>query len=421
MATPHFRGFPACPCLVEWLTEYEKEALRLGYIKYHLDIWQLIGGSPKSGGTHTKGGAADTAQISYDMIWLARQMGADAAWYRPYNWDKRKGMKHAHLVLRGCPHNTPARYQYTSTFSGVDHGKNGLANGGKDTGPRPLSKRTWKEGIAWAKARQAAALKPIPQPLLADDTTLTIAYWNVGPLPYSGLTAADKKRIQNIIAQLKAAKCSLAVLLELHEENGSRGSLGYFKEVMPKDWHVFEGDGGNHLVSMGGKYDLIKQENHISANRAFTLWNLRRKDTGLAFWVNGLHTTAGMKPQNILDRNRQAKDFVAQVQHIARGISCVDKNNASGNVPGSPTKLFKAAGITSMYEAGITVPGSEYNSHHDVDKKTGKRIKSGVHIDFLGLHAFVKLNWAKQIQTTIGGDHDILLANVTIKGTKPGL
>lgn len=147
---PSFRGYNACSCLAKWLPEYEKELLRRGLIKRNIDVLQLIGGAPKSGGTHVSGGAFDIAQTSREAIRIARQMGADATWHRPQNWDNRGGGSHTHGVLTGCPHNGPARYQITDVRKGL----NGLANRGSDTGPRPLSGRTWKQGIAWAKAQR---------------------------------------------------------------------------------------------------------------------------------------------------------------------------------------------------------------------------------------------------------------------------
>lgn len=157
-----FRGRPACPCLAEWLPVYERALLLRGVIKASLDIYQLIGGAAASGGTHAEGGAADTGQTSDEAIYVARQMGADACWHRPFNWDSDGGMEHTHLVLRGCPHNGPARYQ----IAAVDAGFNGLGAGGQqapDDGPRPLSHRTWREGIAWAHQQEA------DMPLSKDD------------------------------------------------------------------------------------------------------------------------------------------------------------------------------------------------------------------------------------------------------------
>lgn len=164
MATQTFRGKPACSCLIEWLPVYEKELLRRKVIKSNIDIYQLIGGAAASGGTHATGGAFDIAQTSATAIYVARQMGADATWYRPPNWDGAGGMPHTHGVLRNCPHNGPARYQITA----VDKGYNGLGHLGmgasssgvpssryKDTGPRPLSGRTWRQGIEWANALSA--------------------------------------------------------------------------------------------------------------------------------------------------------------------------------------------------------------------------------------------------------------------------
>jgi len=152
-----FEGKPACPCLAAWYPAFRSELARRGWTVGTFHIYQLIGGEPQSGGTHTSGGAGDDNQTSDNAIWLARQMGADASWHRPVNWDGDNGIAHAHRVLRGCPHNGPARYQYDSTTQGVDHNRDGLSHGGRgapDDGPRPLSQRTWREGIEWAKQQE---------------------------------------------------------------------------------------------------------------------------------------------------------------------------------------------------------------------------------------------------------------------------
>lgn len=153
-----FRGRPACPCLAEWLPAYEAELQRRGILAGELHIYQLIGGYVGSGGTHATGGAFDLLDLpGEEDLWVGRQMGADAYWTRPENWDGDGGIRHNHGVLRGCPHNGPARYQIESPTFGVDHNRDGLSHGGRgapDTGPRPLSGRTWREGIAWAKEQQ---------------------------------------------------------------------------------------------------------------------------------------------------------------------------------------------------------------------------------------------------------------------------
>lgn len=157
-----FRGRKACRCLAEWLTAFEAELLADGEIKYSIDIYQLIGGAPKSGGTHSTGGAADLAQHSVRAARIARNMGA-AAFIRLYNWDGDGGGAHMHLVLKGCDHNRPARYQITD----LEGGNNGLASRGRDAGPRDGVKwplRTWEQGLVWqaeraAKRKQSAQQK----------------------------------------------------------------------------------------------------------------------------------------------------------------------------------------------------------------------------------------------------------------------
>lgn len=151
-----FRGFWACPCQAEWIPVYEAELQRRGLLTGPIHIYQLIGGNPSSGGTHLGGGESDFLDIPGDhdvAVWVARQMGADATWHRLVNWDGAGGIEHDHCGLTGCPHGAPyAGYQLTAVragFNGLGH----LGEGGPDTGPRPLSGRTWQEGITWALAQ----------------------------------------------------------------------------------------------------------------------------------------------------------------------------------------------------------------------------------------------------------------------------
>lgn len=146
-----FRGKPACPCLAEWLPVFEAELIRRGVVRESIDIAQLIGSAAASGGTHASGGAADIWQHDDVTVWVARQMGADATWARTTG--SFANNRHTHIVLTDCPHNGPARYQ----IDAVRAGYNGLGYGGRsapDDGPRPLSGRTWREGIEWAKQLQ---------------------------------------------------------------------------------------------------------------------------------------------------------------------------------------------------------------------------------------------------------------------------
>lgn len=225
MAT--FRGEPACACLIAWLPEYEKALLRAGVIRKNIDIYQLIGGAAASGGTHSRGGAFDIAQTQAEAIKIARQMGADATWHRRKNWDGRGGMAHTHGVLRGCPHNTPARYQ----IAAVDAGYNGLGYLGrakKDDGPRPLSKRTWQQGIAWVKAQA----KP--------------AVFNVRVLQFN-LPGADKlpnldARLTRAADTINAAKVDVVFLNELESRLGpgkpSKTAASLLAKVGSKGWEL---------------------------------------------------------------------------------------------------------------------------------------------------------------------------------------
>lgn len=174
-----FRGKPACTCLVAWLPAYERELIARGVLAkgQTLAIYQLIGNAAASSKTHSTGGAFDLVDLPGDVdLWVARQMGADATWSRT----TAQGFSpaHVHGVLRGCPHAHPeARAQISSPTIGVDAGWNGLARPGVDDGPRPLSGRSWEDGIRWqrdqARTRRRAALTARIAALLEERRKLT--------------------------------------------------------------------------------------------------------------------------------------------------------------------------------------------------------------------------------------------------------
>jgi hypothetical protein len=197
-----FRGHPACPCQATWLPAFEAEAQRRGILSGPLPLSQLIGGAPQSGGTHTSGGADDTYPLGgVDVaayVALSRDMGADATWHRPFNWDGRNGVEHVHRVLTGCPHNDPARYQITAVrdgFNGLGH----LGDGAPDDGP-PLSGRTWRQGITWAKEQIVTEdeVRAIVRAELARPGALDNAKVDVG--------AKARMRLSEVLKRLRAKR-----------------------------------------------------------------------------------------------------------------------------------------------------------------------------------------------------------------------
>ena len=185
MAT--YNGLPCCSCLAAWIPPFVAELARHGV---KVRFTQLNGNYGPSAGTHA-GGAFDLVVTSGSYstaVGIARKMGADATWERPQNWDGRGGIRHIHGLLNGCPHlSAPARSQQGA----VRGNRNGLANNGRDTGPRPLSGRSWRQGIAWAKAQE-------PKP-----RSERIGTWNVA-LIIKRARLSD--RIRRIRAKVKTVK-----------------------------------------------------------------------------------------------------------------------------------------------------------------------------------------------------------------------
>ncbi|NUR15556.1 MAG: hypothetical protein HOQ13_04510 [Dermatophilaceae bacterium] len=193
-----FRGRTACVCLAEWLPVLERLLLAHGVIKQSLDVVQLTGGAPASGGTHTQGGAFDIRQRDAVTVRVVREMGAPAFW--PRTGPAWVGNEHAHGVLLGCPHNAPARYQLEAQrrgYDGLGQAKTGpyagmWGYGGRDPQPGPATYRTWSQGIAWAETELAHLATPAPTPVAPTTEGLSMADINTLTAQLDALTAAVK-------------------------------------------------------------------------------------------------------------------------------------------------------------------------------------------------------------------------------------
>ena len=142
----------ACTHLAEWLVAYD--ALQVARGRGHVTYYQTMGGADASAGTHNCGSAWDMAWMGDAAIMDAREMGA-AQWHRipGRNGWPSSGTDHGHGLIR-CGDNGCNDYQYAAWLNGW----NGLGLGGQGAGdplPKPVSLRTWQQGIIWAHAEIA--------------------------------------------------------------------------------------------------------------------------------------------------------------------------------------------------------------------------------------------------------------------------
>lgn len=216
---PTVYGLPASSDLVEWAPEYRKELARHGIVAR---FTQLNGNYGPSAGTHA-GSAFDmvitdpgkrTMDAAYKLaVKIARQMGADATWERPKNWDLRGGIRHIHGLLNGGTSLSSAARQQQAA---VKAGRNGLANNGADTGPRPLSGRTWRQGIAWAKAQAKPTKPPKPSKPVKPwfNVSFSNTYWNSVP---GGKVAAVASTAPTLARDSAAGNPAIATFCEVRQ------------------------------------------------------------------------------------------------------------------------------------------------------------------------------------------------------------
>lgn len=131
------------------------KAPAFGNEKSDITVVQAIGGASASAGTHkAPGGSLDYTAFNQKNRIKADRLFGGAGWFRPTI--KGVWIEHCHTVTAGVGYAPPlARGQVTAMYAG----RNGLANNGKDTGPRlkvwPLFVAPWtdrgKRGTYYAK------------------------------------------------------------------------------------------------------------------------------------------------------------------------------------------------------------------------------------------------------------------------------
>lgn len=341
--TLYFRGKPTCECLYESLPLVEKVMLRKGLIKYNLDVYQIIGGAVSSNGTHATGGAVDTGQAFDAQLRVWRDAGYDAGWRR--TTQQGFDIWHCHAVARGCPHNSPARYQ----ISAVDDGYNGLGYMGRkgpDDGPRPLSHRTWQEGVVWMREFLAA---PAPAPTVAP--VVSVMNFNVGSPKYFGPWEPRREAFAMLFS---AWKPDVLVCQETHYTYMTTDILNwlgredYIHHSSPVGNDIFRKDATTDLGSPAFKeYPIGPQGRavgvlHLKAagGRPFTI--LAGHAPALVPYYRTLYAQRAVRLYNDVDGPR---------------IFSLDCNNESKSA--SPHKEFQAAGLVGIKDQCAVVNESQ--------------------------------------------------------------
>lgn len=338
--TLYFRGKPTCECLYESLPLVEQVMLRKGLIKYNLDVYQLTGNAGASAGTHSQGGAVDSGQYTDAQLRVWRDAGYDPSWKRTIQ--QGFSITHHHGVARGCPHNAPARYQVAA----VDAGYNGLGAGGKagpDNGPKPLSHRTWSEGVAWMKEFLASA--PEPDPLV------TLMNFNVGSPKYFGPWAPRRDAFATLFAGWKP---DILVCQETHYAYQTADILAwlgsdYIHHSSPVGNDVFRKDATTDYGTPAFKEYPIGPQ-----GRAVGVLHLEMPNSGRPYTILASHAPA----LNPAYRTLFARRLMALFNDVdGPRIVSMDCNNESKSA--SPHKEFAKAGLVGIKDQAVVVNEGE--------------------------------------------------------------
>lgn len=340
-----FRRHKCCVCLAEWLPVLEREAVRRGILKRNIDIAQLTGTSVgASAGTHAKGGVFDLWNYSPAFIRLCRDMGADATWHRRRS--QGPWSPHAHGVLTGCPHNSPARYQIDE----VRNNQNGLVGNARDDGPRPLSGRTWKQGIEWAKAQGG----PVPTPPTPTVTVFDHAHWNVASPKPGWFKYSWDSRKERIGQTLKDLSCSIVTTNETHYSYQTADILRHLGD----HYRHVSSPIGNDLFFDDTKYDqtrpYVEYDLGAQARKAGVL-HLNRVQTGRALTIVNTHFPYGSASLRAV----AARSLVKLLATVDGPIVLAGDFNNESFASGTPHYYLRRAGYDFMREQATITNGSK--------------------------------------------------------------
>lgn len=391
---PTHRGLPCCSCSAEWLPEFE---LTLADLGIKVRFTQLDGTYAASAGTHA-GGAFDlvvtdrgkrSLNAAYRaVVKRARQMGASATWERPYNWNGRGGIRHIHGLLNGCPHLSSAALHQQAE---VKSGRNGLANRAKDTGYRLksglLPKRTWRQGIAWARKKR----KP-----------LRLVTWNVGLNRPRKNVDAQRRKIRGYLRRWKPD------VLAVQEAPNSGAAKALWPMLVPRL-------GLTIRVGGSGRYLLFREGTTVHGWKTVTVAG--KKATIAVATIRGrkrvfvcAHAVSGS------DKGAERERYAAGVMKAARAYGEQHGVPASGDILMGDWNGAEAATVGKDH--GLV----RARTHARIKSKLvrtynawgKKRHEKGGHLDYVLVHKSLKnaITKAKTFYTPKASDHNAVFTEI---------
>jgi hypothetical protein len=219
------------------------------------------GGVPASAGTHDAGAAVDlsvsgwsTAQIDA-VVRLMRECGW-AAWYRPYI--RNLWPSHIHAIRVGDP---SASRGAKAQVADYEAGRNGLANRGRDTGPRVFGVKGEKFPT-WAQSIHNPANKPL---------TLEDVVKDLGAVADVSVDACNKSRANKTLSRHTAVLqqwLNLAMPEQPLDVDGrwspagpTQDKLDTFRKSL--GWTDYQGPLGIHSLTELRDTDAVKATNPL--------------------------------------------------------------------------------------------------------------------------------------------------------------
>lgn len=259
--------------------------------------------------------------------------------------------------------------------------------------------------------------EPAPQPAEATmDARWASINVNGGYKTPGGTWAQRRPRIA---AAMLKSKSSLFLLQEAHEEkNEHKQLLAELKKQSHNGWVLVEGDGGNHAIMDGNKYQVLEDEllklPHARDCIFLNLWDV---ETGVRSWTWNTHliaadTAKGRTRAEAADmRTDQMTPIAKRLKTLKRCVGGGDGNDTDYSA-GSIRAVCKSVGHEDVRTKVKSVVNGNLNSHDSY--KTNP--KKGAWIDLLAAGPLVKVLEVGLIDTGDASDHNLIYTRFQITG-----
>jgi hypothetical protein len=234
---------------------------------------------------------------------------------------------------------------------------------------------------------------------------------------YETIGGSWHQRLPKVVQTMLAAKASIFLLNEAHEEDDEhRQILAELERQSHTGWSLIMGDGGNHCIVDGNKHRKITTNVvRLPHSRDYIEHNFWHRSTGVRWWTWNTHLIAPDSPTRppAMAAEMRLEQAAVIAQHLSRLRRSVGGGDANDHEYDTGLRAAIAeVGHVDVRTRVATVTNGDYDSF---DRYQDNPMR-GHWIDLLAAGDLCVVNSAGLVDSGDASDHNLIWASVSITG-----